>query len=192
MSEIKYDFGMIGLGVMGSNLLLNMADHGFAVIGYDKNPDKTKLFESSASKGTIVKGVNNLQEMISLLKVPRKIMMLVPAGIPVDSVINDLIPVLGEGDIVIDGGNSHYTDTLKRIQILQDKGFHFMGIGISGGEEGARKGPSIMPGGDKEAYKLVEPILKAVAAKVNDEPCVGYLGKDAAGHYVKMVHNGIE
>ncbi|HEV8084527.1 MAG TPA: NADP-dependent phosphogluconate dehydrogenase [Chitinophagaceae bacterium] len=192
MPESKYDFGMVGLGVMGSNLLMNMADHGFAVIGYDKNPDKTKLFESSASKGTIVKGVNNLQEMISLLKVPRKIMMLVPAGIPVESVINDLIPVLGEGDIVIDGGNSHYTDTLKRIQILQDKGFHFMGIGISGGEEGARKGPSIMPGGDKEAYKLVEPILKAVAAKVNDEPCVGYLGKDAAGHYVKMVHNGIE
>ncbi len=192
MPENKYDFGMVGLGVMGSNLLMNMADHGFAVIGYDKNPDKTKLFESSATKGTIVKGVTKLQEMIEQLKVPRKIMMLVPAGIPVDSVINDLLPVLEKGDIVIDGGNSHYTDTLKRIQLLQDKGFHFMGIGISGGEEGARKGPSIMPGGDKEAYKLVEPILKAVAAKVNDEPCVGYLGKDAAGHYVKMVHNGIE
>ena len=192
MPENKYDFGMVGLGVMGSNLLMNMADHGFAVIGYDMNPDKTKLFESSATKGTIVKGVNNLQQMIDLLKVPRKIMMLVPAGKPVDNVINDLMPVLSPGDIVIDGGNSHYTDTLKRIQILQDKGFHFMGIGISGGEEGARKGPSIMPGGDKEAYQQVEPILKAVAAKVNDEPCVGYLGKDAAGHYVKMVHNGIE
>lgn len=192
MAEIKYDFGMVGLGVMGSNLLMNMADHGFAVIGYDKNPDKTKLFEDSASPGTTVKGVNKLQEMIDKLKVPRKIMMLVPAGLPVDSVINDLLPVLQEGDIVIDGGNSHYTDTLKRIQALQDKGLHFMGIGISGGEEGARKGPSIMPGGDKEAYKAVEPILKAVAAKVNDEPCVGYLGKDAAGHYVKMVHNGIE
>lgn len=192
MPTSKYDFGMVGLGVMGSNLLMNMADHGFAVIGYDKNPDKTKLFESSAPKGTIVKGVNNLQEMIDQLKLPRKIMMLVPAGIPVDSVINDLMPVLSPGDIVIDGGNSHYTDTLKRIQILQDKGFHFMGIGISGGEEGARKGPSIMPGGDREAYQQVEPILKAVAAKVNDQPCVGYLGKDAAGHYVKMVHNGIE
>lgn len=192
MPENKYDFGMVGLGVMGSNLLMNMADHGFAVIGYDKNPDKTKLFESSAPKGTTVKGVNKLHEMIGQLKVPRKIMMLVPAGIPVDSVINELLPVLEVGDIVIDGGNSHYTDTIKRIKVLQDKGFHFMGIGISGGEEGARKGPSIMPGGDKEAYKLVEPILKAVAAKVNGEPCVGYLGKDAAGHYVKMVHNGIE
>lgn len=192
MPENKYDLGMVGLGVMGSNLLMNMADHGFAVIGYDKNPDKTKLFESSASKGTIVKGVNKLQEMISQLKAPRKIMMLVPAGIPVDSVINDLLPVLEQGDIVIDGGNSHYTDTLRRIQLLQGKGFHFMGIGISGGEEGARKGPSIMPGGNKETYNLLEPILKAVAAKVNDEPCVGYLGKDAAGHYVKMIHNGIE
>ena len=192
MNEIKYDFGMIGLGVMGSNLLLNMADHGFAVIGYDKNPDKTNLFESSASKNTIVKGVNTLSEMIDKLKVPRKIMMLVPAGNPVDSVIADLSPLLQKGDIIIDGGNSHYTDTLRRITELKDKGFHFMGIGISGGEEGARKGPSIMPGGDEEAYREVEPILKAVAAKVNDEPCVGYLGHDAAGHYVKMVHNGIE
>ncbi len=192
MSDIKYDFGMIGLGVMGSNLLLNMADHGFSVIGYDKNPDKTSLFESSASKKTIVKGVNRLQEMIDTLKIPRKIMMLVPAGKPVDSVIADLLPLLQSGDIIIDGGNSHYTDTLKRIVDLRDKGFHFMGIGISGGEEGARKGPSIMPGGDEEAYKEVEPILKAVAAKVDGAPCVGYLGRDAAGHYVKMVHNGIE
>jgi 6-phosphogluconate dehydrogenase len=192
MNDIQYDFGMIGLGVMGSNLLLNMADHGFAVIGYDKNPDKTKLFEASASKDTIVKGVNTLKEMIDALKVPRKIMMLVPAGKPVDSVIGDLVPVLQQGDIIIDGGNSHYTDTLKRILELKNKGFHFMGIGISGGEEGARKGPSIMPGGDKEAYAEVEPLLKAVAAKVNGDPCVGYLGRDAAGHYVKMVHNGIE
>ena len=119
-------------------------------------------------------------------------MMLVPAGAPVDSVINDLIPLMSKGDIIIDGGNSHYVDTLKRIIFLKDKGFHFMGIGIWGGEEGARRGPSIMPGGDQEAYHEVEPILKAVAAKVNGEPCVGYLGKDAAGHYVKMVHNGIE
>ncbi len=192
MPENKYDFGMVGLGVMGSNLLMNMADHGFAVIGYDKNPDKIKLFESSATKGTTVKGVNKLQELIDHLKTPRKIMMLVPAGAPVDSVISDLLPVLEKDDIVIDGGNSHYTDTLKRIQLLESKGFHFMGIGISGGEEGARKGPSIMPGGDKEAYGEIETILKSVSAKVNGEPCVGYLGKDAAGHYVKMVHNGIE
>ncbi|MEO6220533.1 MAG: NADP-dependent phosphogluconate dehydrogenase [Ginsengibacter sp.] len=192
MSETKYDLGMVGLGVMGSNLLMNMADHGFAVIGYDKNPDKTKLFEASATPDTIVKGVNKLQEMVDKLKLPRKIMMLVPAGIPVDSVINDLMPLLTQGDIIIDAGNSHYIDTIKRIHLLEDKGFHFMGIGISGGEEGARKGPSIMPGGDQEAYREVEPILKAVAAKVNKEPCVDYLGKDAAGHYVKMIHNGIE
>jgi 6-phosphogluconate dehydrogenase len=192
MIDIKYDFGMIGLGVMGCNLLLNMADHGFAVTGYDKDSNKTKIFESLATKNTIVKGVNTLQEMINSLKVPRKIMMLVPAGNPVDSVITDLLPLLGNGDIIIDGGNSHYTDTLRRIKDLKDKGFHFIGIGISGGEEGARKGPSIMPGGDLAAYKEVEPILKAVAASVNGNPCVGYLGKDAAGHYVKMVHNGIE
>ncbi|MDB5200022.1 MAG: NADP-dependent phosphogluconate dehydrogenase [Chitinophagaceae bacterium] len=192
MADALYDFGMIGLGVMGSNLLLNMADHGFKVIGYDKNPDKTGTLESSAKKGTIVKGVNTLAQMISQLQKPRKLMMLVPAGNPVDSVIAELIPLLEEGDIIIDGGNSHYIDTLKRITFLKEKKLHFMGIGISGGEQGARVGPSIMPGGDIEAYKQVEPILKAVAAKVNEQPCVAYLGNDAAGHYVKMVHNGIE
>lgn len=196
MESNKFDFGMIGLGTMGSNLLLNMADHGFSTIGYDTNPDKTKGLEASAAKDSsikgAVKGVNSLSEMISLLKTPRKLMMLVPAGKPVDSVIKDLKPLLEKGDIIIDGGNSHYTDTLRRINELKDIGFHFMGIGISGGEEGARRGPSIMPGGDEEAYKEVAPILKAVSAKVNGEPCVGYLGHDAAGHYVKMVHNGIE
>ncbi|MEO5650438.1 MAG: NAD(P)-binding domain-containing protein, partial [Ginsengibacter sp.] len=192
MEEKKYDFGMIGLGVMGSNLLLNMADHGFAVIGYDNNSKKTQSLETSATKNTIVKGVNTLEEMIAGLKTPRKLMMLVPAGKPVDSVINDLKPLLQKGDIIIDGGNSHYTDTQRRINELENVGFHFMGIGISGGEEGARRGPSIMPGGDEEAYKEMAPILEAVSAKVNEEPCVGYLGKGAAGHYVKMVHNGIE
>ncbi len=192
MQTPEYDFGMIGLGVMGSNLLLNMADHGFKVIGYDKNPEKTKLLERSATKNTSVKGVNTLPEMILQLRTPRKLMMLVPAGNPVDSVIAELIPLLQAGDIIIDGGNSHYVDTVKRVAFLKEKQFHFMGIGISGGEEGARKGPSIMPGGDTEAYKEVEAILKAVAAKVNGEPCVAYLGNDAAGHFVKMVHNGIE
>jgi len=192
MGENLYDFGMIGLGVMGSNLLLNMADHGFSVVGFDKNPEKTKAFEEAATQGTTVKGVNTLEEMVAKLKTPRKMMMLVPAGSPVDSVINDLKPLLQKGDIIIDGGNSHYTDTLRRIAELKNAGFHFMGMGISGGEEGARKGPSIMPGGDPEAYKEVAPILKAIAAKVNGEPCVGYLGHNAAGHYVKMVHNGIE
>ncbi len=192
MSDIKYDFGMIGLGTMGRNLMLNMADHGFSVIGYDKNTDQTKKLEDSATKGTTVKGVNSLKEMVSQLKTPRKLMMLVPAGPIVDSVLAELHPLLQKDDIIIDGGNSHYTDTLRRIDELSKSGFHFMGVGISGGEEGARKGPSIMPGGNKDAYAQVETILKAVAAKVNGDPCVGYLGKNAAGHYVKMVHNGIE
>ena len=183
---------MIGLGVMGRNLLLNMADHGFAVVGFDKDIQKTSSLEAAATPGTTVKGVNTLAEMIQALEKPRKLMMLVPAGKPVDDVIHDLIPLLDKGDIVIDGGNSHYTDTLRRVQLAQEKGFHFMGVGISGGEQGARTGPSIMPGGDPEAYPHVQPILEAVAAKVGGSPCVAHLGKGAAGHYVKMVHNGIE
>ena len=192
MANNSFDFGMIGLGVMGRNLLLNMADHGFSVVGFDKDAQKTTTLESSASPGTTVKGVNTLAEMIQALQKPRKLMMLVPAGKPVDDVIHDLLPLLEKGDIVIDGGNSHYTDTLRRVTELQQKGFHFMGVGISGGEQGARTGPSIMPGGDPEAYPHVRPILEAVAAKVNGVPCVAHLGKGAAGHYVKMVHNGIE
>jgi 6-phosphogluconate dehydrogenase len=192
MDNNLFDFGMIGLGVMGRNLLLNMADHGFSAIGFDKDAEKSVLLESSATKGTTVKGVNTLAEMIQKLKTPRKLMMLVPAGKPVDDVISDLLPLLEKGDIVIDGGNSHYTDTLRRLAYLKDKNIHFMGIGISGGEHGARTGPSIMPGGDPEAYSQVQPILEAVAAKVNGSACVAHLGKGAAGHYVKMVHNGIE
>ena len=192
MENNLFDFGMIGLGTMGRNLLLNMADHGFKAIGFDKDPEKAKLLENSATSGTIVKGVNALTEMVGKLAVPRKIMMLVPAGKPVDDVINSLIPVLTPGDIIIDGGNSHYTDTIRRVNFVREKGFHFMGIGISGGEKGARTGPSIMPGGDLEAYKQVKHILEAVAAKVKGTACVAHLGNGAAGHYVKMVHNGIE
>ncbi|HEY4967075.1 MAG TPA: NADP-dependent phosphogluconate dehydrogenase, partial [Puia sp.] len=143
-------------------------------------------------QGTVVKGVNSLAEMVSRLQAPRKMMMLVPAGKAVDDVIRSLLPLVSPGDIIIDGGNSHYTDTLRRVNEVREKGFHFMGIGISGGERGARTGPSIMPGGDTEAYEKVKPILEAVSAKVKDSPCVAYLGKGAAGHYVKMVHNGIE
>ena len=183
---------MIGLGVMGRNLLLNMADHGFAVAGFDLDAKKTSALESSATKGTTVKGFNTLGDMVKALEKPRRMMMLVPAGKPVDDVINSLLPFLDKGDIVIDGGNSHYTDTLRRVKLMEEKGFHFMGVGISGGEQGARTGPSIMPGGDPEAYPHVKPLLEAVAAKVDGEPCVAHLGKDAAGHYVKMVHNGIE
>lgn len=192
METSTFDFGMVGLGVMGRNLLLNMADHGFSVIGFDKDSAKTSNLESFASPGTTVKGVNTLPEMVQQLKRPRRIMMLVPAGPIVDNVIHDLLPLVEEGDVIIDGGNSHYTDTLKRIKLLEDKKIHFVGMGVSGGEHGARTGPSIMPGGDKDAWKALQPILEAISAKVNDEPCVAYMGKLAAGHYVKMVHNGIE
>lgn len=192
MAQSVFDFGMIGLGVMGRNLLLNMADHGFSVIGFDKDSTKTGALESAATAGTTVKGVAELATMVQLLERPRKLMMLVPAGKPVDDVIESLIPLLEQGDVVIDGGNSHYTDTLRRVKYLREKSIHFMGIGVSGGEKGARTGPSIMPGGDKEAYEKVRPMLEAVSAKVNGTPCVAYLGKEGAGHYVKMVHNGIE
>src|ERR1700680_3265182 len=177
MANKLFDFGMIGLGVMGRNLLLNMADHGFQVIGFDKDPQKGTLLESSATPGSVVKGVNTLAEMVKQLGTPRKIMMLVPAGKPVDDVINDLLPLLEKNDIVIDGGNSHYTDTLRRIAFLKEKNIHFMGVGISGGEHGARTGPSIMPGGDPAAYQSVKPIFEAVAAKVNKSACVAHLGK---------------
>ena len=191
--NIQYDFGMIGLGVMGSNLLLNMAGHQFAVIGFDKDVQKGQALEAGASDAKeIVKGVATLEEMVSSLKKPRKMMMLVPAGKPVDSVIESLLPFVEPGDVVIDGGNSHYVDTLRRVAYLKDRGINFMGMGISGGEHGARTGPSMMPGGNMEAYRHVQPILEAVAAKVDGEPCTAYMGKDAAGHYVKMVHNGIE
>src|SRR6476620_6305481 len=191
-NELLFDFGMIGLGVMGSNLLQNMAAHGFRVIGYDKDKQKTDALESLSSKGIVIKGVNTLESMVQQLKQPRKLMMLVPAGNPVDNVIENLLPLLSKGDIVIDGGNSFYKDTLRRVNYLLAKGIHFMGMGISGGEHGARTGPSIMPGGDKEAFQNVKPLLEAIAAKVNGEPCTAYMGKDAAGHYVKMIHNGIE
>ena len=190
--DAQFDFGMVGLGTMGCNLLLNMADNHFAVVGFDINRAKAEEFEASANPGTTVKGVYDVSSMVGQLKKPRKIMMLVPAGKPVDDVINNLIPVLDKDDIIIDGGNSHFTDTLNRIHFLEEKGIHFMGIGISGGEMGARTGPSIMPGGDEAAWKQVKRILEAVSAKVNGEPCVAYMGKGAAGHYVKMVHNGIE
>jgi 6-phosphogluconate dehydrogenase len=192
MDSPTFDFGMIGLGTMGRNLLLNIADHGFAAIGFDRDPGKTALLESSAKAHVIVKGSANLAEMVSALKRPRKIMMLVPAGAIVDAVIKDLLPLTEAGDIIIDGGNSYFADTGRRINELSGKNIHFIGMGVSGGEEGARLGPSIMPGGDLEAWHSLQPILASIAAKVNNEPCVAYMGKGAAGHYVKMIHNGIE
>lgn len=188
----SFDFGMIGIGVMGSNLLLNMADHGFAVIGFDLKQERADKLEAAAKQGQLVKGTTKIEEMVAALKKPRKIMMLVPAGKPVDNVIENLLPHLEQGDIVIDGGNSYYKDTLVRINYLQNKGIHFFGMGVSGGELGARLGPSMMPGGDKNAWQYLKPILEAIAAKADGEPCVAYMGNNAAGHYVKMVHNGIE
>jgi 6-phosphogluconate dehydrogenase len=188
----QFDFGMIGLGVMGSNLLLNMADHNLAVIGFDLDPERCHSLENAAGAGTKVKGVNSLSGLVQALKKPRKIMMLVPAGKPVDDVIESLLFCLEEGDILIDGGNTFYKDTLRRAEYLKDKGIHFMGMGISGGEAGARSGPSMMPGGNKEAYEYLQPVLEPIAAKVDGIACVAFMGDGAAGHYVKMVHNGIE
>jgi len=190
--EASFDFGMIGIGVMGSNLLLNIADNGFAAIGFDLKQERADKLEAAAPKGTIVKGTTDIAFMVHSLKKPRKIMMLVPAGKPVDDVINNLLPLLEQGDILIDGGNSFYKDTHRRFLDLQPKGIHFFGMGVSGGEAGARFGPSMMPGGDKKAYQFLKPILEGIAAKADGSPCVAYMGNGPAGHYVKMVHNGIE
>jgi len=190
-AEQKYNFGMIGLGTMGRNLLLNIGDHGFAGAGYDKDASKGALLEEEG-KGIKVKGFSDIKAFVGSLTTPRAITMLVPAGKIVDSVIEELLPLLEKGDILIDGGNSHFTDTNRRVEYLENQGYHFFGMGISGGEEGARRGPSIMPGGDKQAYAVMKPILEAIAAKVDGAPCVTYIGQGSAGHFVKMVHNGIE
>jgi 6-phosphogluconate dehydrogenase len=188
---MKYDFGMIGLGTMGRNLLLNMADHNVNGAGFDKDATKGAQLEAEAKHGN-VKGFSDVKSFVESLKSPKAIMMLVPAGKIVDDVIEELLPLLDKGDILIDGGNSHFTDTNKRVDYLESKGLHFFGMGVSGGEEGARKGPSMMPGGDKDAYNVMKPILESIAAKVDGAPCVTYIGPGASGHFVKMVHNGIE
>ncbi len=191
METEHYEIGMIGLGVMGRNMLLNMADHGFPVAGYDKDPSQVAALQKEATANDI-QAVVNIQDLIGLLRRPRAVMMLVPAGPPVDSVIGDLLPHLEKGDLIIDAGNSYFKDTNLRARNLTEHGIQFLGVGVSGGEEGARHGPSIMPGGPKEAYERVRPLLEAVAAKVNGDPCVAYLGPGSAGHFVKTVHNGIE
>ncbi|TCD01322.1 NADP-dependent phosphogluconate dehydrogenase [Pedobacter psychroterrae] len=187
----KFTLGMIGLGTMGRNLLLNMADNDFKVTGYDKDPKMLQKLEEDG-KAHNLKGFASLEDFIRSLELPRRVMLLVPAGQIVDSVIKELVPLLDKGDMIIDSGNSHFTDTSRRATELSEEGIHFFGMGISGGEEGARFGPSMMPGGDKTAYNAVKPILEAVSAKVNGDPCVAYIGPGAAGHFVKMVHNGIE
>jgi 6-phosphogluconate dehydrogenase len=186
-----YNFGMIGLGTMGRNLLFNMADHGFSVTGHDKSEKMLQLLEEEG-KAHQLKGFAKIEDFIDSLQSPKTIILLVPAGKIVDDVIEEITPLLSKGDIIIDSGNSYYADTTRRAIALKAKGLHFFGMGISGGEEGARFGPSLMPGGDKEAYAVVKDMLEAVSAKVNGEPCVAYIGPGAAGHFVKMTHNGIE
>lgn len=188
----KYNYGMVGLGVMGINLLYNIADHGFSIAGFDLDSNKVEELQGSTSPGMNVQGFALLDVFVSKLETPRKILLMVPAGKPVDAVLNSLTPLLSEGDIVIDAGNSYFEDTNRRIAELKSKKLHFMGIGVSGGEKGARKGPSIMPGGDSEAFNLLKPMLESIAAQVDGEACASYMGKSSAGHYVKMVHNGIE
>lgn len=192
MNDLQYEFGMVGLGVMGRNLMLNIADHGFSVIGLDLDPEKAAAVETEAGADKSVRGTTSMEEFVQSLRTPRALMLLVPAGNPVDAAIASLLPLLEPGDIVIDGGNSYFPDTDRRVVELEQQGIHFFGMGISGGEKGARFGPSMMPGGNREAYERLRPVFEAVAAKVNGEPCVTFLGNGSAGNYVKMVHNGIE
>lgn len=184
-------FGMIGLGTMGRNLILNIADHGFEAAGYDRDPAQQKRLEPEAM-GKPVKALASLPEFVKALKTPRIIMLLVPAGKIVDNVLSDLLPLVQKGDIIIDGGNSHFVDTERRYHQLQGSGIHFIGMGVSGGDEGARFGPSLMPGGNTESYELVKDILQSIAASTDEGPCVAFMGNASAGHYTKMVHNGIE
>jgi len=191
MSEQKAEIGMIGLGVMGRNLLLNINDHGHSAAGFDMDGDKVKQLEKEG-KGKEIYAVDSADKLMATLKKPRTVILLVPAGEPVDSVIKELLPSLEEDDLVVDGGNSNFKDTNRRTEMMESKKLSFIGVGISGGEKGARYGPSMMPGGTEKAYRRVQNIFEQVAAHVDDDPCVTYLGPKSAGHYVKMVHNGIE
>ncbi len=186
------DIGLIGLAVMGQNLVLNMNDHGYTVAVYNRTTSKVDEFLEGTAKGTRVIGTHSLQELIHSLKRPRRVMLMVKAGEPVDDFIAQCLPYLEAGDIIIDGGNSLFTDTNRRCKELKDKGIIFIGTGISGGEEGARHGPSIMPGGNPDGWPHVKDIFQSISAKVDGEPCCDWVGDDGAGHYVKMVHNGIE
>jgi 6-phosphogluconate dehydrogenase len=187
------DIGLIGLAVMGENLVLNMESHGYTVAVFNRTTSKVDAFVAGRAKGKSIVGTQSVQELVSVLERPRKIMIMVKAGPPVDEVINELVPLLEPGDILIDGGNSHYSDSTRRTRALKEKGLLFIGTGVSGGEEGALRGPSIMPGGNPDAWPHVKPIFQAIAAKVADgTPCCDWVGPEGAGHFVKMVHNGIE
>ncbi|SFL48727.1 6-phosphogluconate dehydrogenase [Paenibacillus sp. 1_12] len=187
----KQQVGVIGLAVMGKNLALNIESRGFTVSVYNRSREKTDaLIEEAAGKNLV--GTYSIEEFVASLETPRKVLIMVQAGAGTDATIDSLVPLLDKGDIIIDGGNAYFPDTQRRNKDLQAHGLRFIGTGVSGGEEGALKGPSIMPGGQKDAYELVEPILTAISAKVGGDPCCTYIGPDGAGHYVKMVHNGIE
>lgn len=187
----KQQVGVIGLAVMGRNLALNIADHGYSVAAYNRSPEKTQeLLEEAKGKDLI--GTYSLKEFVEALETPRKIILMVKAGDAVDDTIRQLLPYISKGDLIMDGGNSNYQDTIRRSKEFEGTGYHYLGTGISGGEEGARRGPAIMPGGDEEAYQMIAPVLTAISAKVDEEPCCTYIGKNGAGHFVKMVHNGIE
>ncbi|XP_018332738.1 6-phosphogluconate dehydrogenase, decarboxylating-like isoform X2 [Agrilus planipennis] len=177
---------------MGQNLILNMADHGFTVVAYNRTVEKVHAFLSNEAKGKSIIGAVSIEDLVSKLKAPRRIMLLVKAGNAVDAFIDQLLPYLSKGDIVIDGGNSEYTDTQRRCKELEEKGLRFVGAGVSGGEDGARYGPSLMPGGHSEAWPHIKSIFQSIAAKVDGQPCCHWVGSDGAGHFVKMVHNGIE
>jgi 6-phosphogluconate dehydrogenase len=187
------DIGLVGLAVMGENLVLNMESHGFTVAVFNRTVEKVNNFVNGRGKGKNIIGTSSIEELIQSLKTPRKVMLMVKAGKPVDDFIEMLIPHLEKGDIVIDGGNSHFPDTIRRTRYLEGKGLRYVGTGVSGGEEGALKGPSIMPGGSPEAWPYVKPVFQSIAAKVEDgTPCCDWVGENGAGHFVKMVHNGIE
>jgi 6-phosphogluconate dehydrogenase len=193
MEKNGCDIGLIGLAVMGQNLVLNMNDHGYRVAVFNRTVSKVDEFLQNEAKGTRVMGAHSIDELVQLLKRPRKVMLMVKAGETVDQMIDQLVPHLEQGDIIIDGGNSQFQDTNRRTKTLKEKGILFIGTGVSGGEEGARFGPSIMPGGSPEAWPHVKEIFQSIAAKVDDgTPCCDWVGEDGAGHYVKMVHNGIE
>lgn len=187
------DIGLIGLAVMGENLVLNMESNGHQVSVFNRSTERVKNFVEGRAKGKNIVGTYSLEELVNSLERPRKIMMMIKAGKPVDLTIDALLPLLDKGDVIIDGGNTHFPDTNRRIKHVEEKGIHYIGTGVSGGEEGALLGPSIMPGGSKEAWPLVKPIFQSIAAKVEDgTPCCDWVGEDGAGHFVKMVHNGIE
>ena len=193
MEKETCDIGLIGLAVMGQNLVLNMNDHGYRVAVFNRTVSKVDDFLADEAKGTQVVGAHSIEELLGSLKRPRRVMLMVKAGETVDQMIDQLVPHLEKGDIIIDGGNSHFPDSTRRTKSLNEKGILFIGTGVSGGEEGARKGPSIMPGGNPEAWPHVKDIFQSIAAKVEDgTPCCDWVGEDGAGHYVKMVHNGIE